>query len=163
MKKYLLPAVALWLLFCSGEAGKATYIKVYFPEGFAVTAELAVTDEERQQGLMFREKINPDQGMLFVFGEEDIYSFWMKNMRFPIDILWLDKDKRIVHIETEIPPCLRDPCPSYTSTVPAIYVLELQSGSVKRLGLRLYETIDFVLPRNLIEVGSPRVEEGNND
>jgi uncharacterized membrane protein (UPF0127 family) len=149
MKGKFFLALSLFLLFCSSQAGKKSFIKAYFPNGFAVTAELAITDEERQQGLMFREKINADQAMLFLFEEEEIHSFWMKNMRFPIDILWLDSQKRIVHLEPNVPPCSSDPCPSYTPGAPAIYVLELQSGCAEKQGLRLYDRIAFVLPKNV--------------
>jgi len=123
------------------------YVKVFLPNQFSLTAELAVTDEERQVGLMFREKINWDQGMLFVFKREGIYSFWMKNMRFSIDILWLDREKRIVHLETKVPPCPNDPCPSYSSSHPALFVLELKAGSVDKHQLKLYDKIEFILPK----------------
>jgi hypothetical protein len=140
------------LLFLAGilaaEQPRAS-IKVFFPDGSSATAELAVTDSERQLGLMHRPRINADQGMLFVFEEEDVHAFWMKNMRFPIDILWLDKDRRIVHIAPRVPPCLQDPCPSYPCPLPAKYVLELKSGESEARRLRLYDRLEFVLPRNL--------------
>lgn len=134
-------------LFCSGQSTRERFIKVYFPDGFSATAELAVSDEERAQGLMFREKLNEDQAMLFLFEGEEVHSFWMKNMRFAIDILWLDSQKRIVHLESRVPPCPKDPCPSYTPAAPAAFVLEVQAGFVEKHGLRLYDRIDFVLPK----------------
>jgi uncharacterized membrane protein (UPF0127 family) len=149
MKNKAVLILSLFLLFCSGRAQRNKFIRVYFPDGFFVTAELAVTDEERQQGLMFREKINEDQAMLFIFEDEGIYSFWMKNMRFPIDILWLDGQKRIVHIEAEVPPCRSDPCPSYDPGVEALYVLELRSGCAARHGLKLYDRLNFILPKSV--------------
>jgi uncharacterized membrane protein (UPF0127 family) len=87
--------------------------------------------------------------MLFLFEEEGIQSFWMKNMRFSIDILWLDRQRRIVHIEPDVPPCTADPCPSYTPRAAAMYVLELKNGSVKRHNLKLYDRLDFILPKVL--------------
>jgi uncharacterized membrane protein (UPF0127 family) len=136
---------------CFSTAGQAPRrsLQVFFPDGSAVTAELAVSDAERQLGLMFRPKINDDQAMLFIFEEEDTHSFWMKNMRFPIDILWLDKDRRIVHIEAQVPPCDQDPCPSYPSPQPARFVLEIRSGGASAYKLKLYDRLDFVLPRDL--------------
>jgi uncharacterized membrane protein (UPF0127 family) len=124
-------------------------VQVFFPDGSVVTAELAVSDAERQLGLMFRPGINADQAMLFIFDVEDTHSFWMKNMRFPIDILWLDKDRRIVHIEAQVPPCAQDPCPSYPSAQPARFVLEIRSGGAAAHKLKLYDRLDFVLPRDL--------------
>jgi uncharacterized membrane protein (UPF0127 family) len=147
MKRRIILLLVLLTLYCSGQAGKDRFIKVYFPDGFSATAELAVSDEERAQGLMFREKINEDQAMLFLFEEEDIHSFWMKNMRFAIDILWLDGQKRIVHLESRVPACPKDPCPSYVPAAAAAFVLELQAGFVEKHGLRLYDRVEFVLPR----------------
>lgn len=108
-----------------------------------------MTDYERARGLMFREKINPDQGMLFIFENESQRSFWMKNMIISIDILWLNKQKRIVHIEEHVPPCEEDPCPSYASKIPAIYVLELKAGSVKENDLKKFDKLNFVLGSDL--------------
>ena len=125
------------------------FVKVFFPDGFSVTAELAVTVEERQLGLMFRAEIYPDQGMLFLFEEEGYHSFWMKNVNFPLDIIWLDKEKRIVHLESHLPPCQKIPCPSYGPLLPALYVLELKTGSVEKRGLKLYDKLEFILPSDL--------------
>jgi len=96
---------------------------------------------------MFREKILPEQGMLFIFEEEGFYSFWMKNTLISLDILWLDEEKRIVHIEHAVPPCQKDPCPSYTPRFPALYVLELASGAADQNKLKLYDRLEFILPR----------------
>lgn len=122
------------------------FIKIYFPDGDSITAELAVTPEERAQGLMFRKKIEFDQGMLFIFDREDFYSFWMKNMFIPLDLIWLDREKRIVHIERCLPPCEEEPCPSYPPKVPALYVLELKAGSAAERGLKIFDRLDFILP-----------------
>jgi len=122
------------------------FVQIYFPDGQSVRAELAVTPEERAQGLMFRQKIEFDQGMLFVFEREGIYSFWMKNMAVYLDLIWLDKEKRIVHVEREVPPCAEEPCPTYASNVPALYVLELRAGSFEKRGLKMFDRLDFILP-----------------
>lgn len=122
------------------------FIKITFPNGFKVTAELAITEEQRQQGLMFRKGMKEDQGMLFIFEEENYYSFWMKNTYFPLDMLWLDSNRLIVHIEEDVPPCPVEPCPSYMPARPARYVLELVSGSVKKHGLKIGDRLDFILP-----------------
>jgi uncharacterized membrane protein (UPF0127 family) len=148
-KSWLLVLLAGLSILCSFRTGPEKFIRLHFPNGAAITAELAVSDKERQLGLMFREKINFDEGMLFIFEEESSHSFWMKNMNFAIDILWLDKEKRVVHIEEQVPPCLKDPCPSYPPLLPAMYVLELQSGSAARLKLKLYDRLEFILPRQL--------------
>ena len=145
MSRFLSFSLLFSLIVCSAETREKKFVRIFLPDGFSVTAELAVTDEERQLGLMFREKINPDQGMLFVFEQEDFHSFWMKNMRFSIDILWLDKDKRIVHVERNVPPCKELPCPSYASKYPAGYVLEIKAGSADEHKLKMFDRLEFVL------------------
>lgn len=134
------------IVFVHAPPSSDKFVKVYFPDGDSVTAELAVTLEERARGLMFRKKVDFDQGMLFIFDEEDIQSFWMKNMVIPLDILWLNREKRIVHIECNVPPCQKDPCPSYASKGPAMYVLELKAGSIEQRGLKIFDRLDFILP-----------------
>jgi uncharacterized membrane protein (UPF0127 family) len=155
MKRWLVLPLAFLTTYCSGQAGGDKFAKVYFPDGFSVTAELARSDEERARGLMFREKMAEDQAMLFLFETEEAHSFWMKNMRFAIDILWLDAQKRIVHLEKTVPPCPRDPCPSYAPSAAASFVLELQAGFAEKHGLRLNDRVEFVLPRGLSEPQNP--------
>ncbi len=124
---------------------KVSNIRIFFPDGETIIADLVKTDEERSRGLMFRNTLNVDQGMLFVFEKEGLYSFWMKNMNFAIDILWLDRQKRIVHLEHNVPPCKKEPRPSYAPLVPAKYVLELKAGSIEQRKLKMYERIEFIL------------------
>jgi hypothetical protein len=126
--------------------GRDRFIKVFFPGGRFVTVELAVTDEERARGLMFRDKVLPEQGMLFVFEEEDLHSFWMKNTLVPLDMLWLGRDRRIIHIARNVPPCAAEPCPTYGPEIPALFVLELRAGQADILGLKLQDRLEFVLP-----------------
>lgn len=95
---------------------------------------VADTPQTRTQGLSNVEQLAPNQGMLFVFDEPDTYSFWMKDMNFSLDILWLDEQGSVVHIEKNISP---DTFPqSFTPPVPAQYVLELSSGYVDMLGIQ---------------------------
>lgn len=94
--------------------------------------EIAATDAARTRGLMFRHGLKAGTGMLFVFDEEGIFPFWMKNMQFPIDMLWLDRNKRIVDIKANVPACTVDPCPVYTPSQVALYVLELPAGDARR-------------------------------
>jgi len=146
----LLLVLALGLGALCQDRGRDKFIKVFFPDGKSVTAELAVTEEERARGLMFREKVQPDQGMLFVFEREDVHAFWMKNTLVPLDMLWLDSDRRIVHIAADVPPCLADPCPSYGPGSPARYVLELRAGEAARHWLRAGDRLQFVLPEAVL-------------
>jgi uncharacterized membrane protein (UPF0127 family) len=141
-------------LFAACHGGQRDrFVKIYLPGGRAVTAELAVTDSERARGLMFREKLLADQGMLFVFGEDDFHSFWMKNTLIALDLIWLDAARRIVHIEADVPPCREEPCPTYGPKIPARFVLELKSGSAAALGIKLYDQLQFVLPEGVLRPG----------
>jgi len=147
MKKASIALILTALLgFCAFAPRRPRFVKVFLPDGASITAELAVTDEERARGLMFRERINPDQGMLFVFAAEGVHSFWMKNTKIELDMLWLDRDRRVIHIEEDVPPCLEDPCPSYGPGRPALYVLELKSGSARAHRLMISDRIEFILP-----------------
>jgi len=137
--------------FCQ-DRGSEKFIKVFFPNGKSVAAELAVTDEERARGLMFREKLLPDQSMLFVFEEEDQHSFWMKNTLIPLDMLWLDSDRRVIFIAANVPPCREDPCPSYGPSAPARYVLELKAGEAASNGIKAGDRLQFVLPAGVLKI-----------
>lgn len=86
--------------------------------------EVAKTQEERSQGLMFRDSLEPGTGMLFVFPEEDFHAFWMKNTRIPLDIIWLDNTFTVIDIQTLI-PCKETVCPTVRPQKPAQYVLEV--------------------------------------
>ena len=91
-------------------------------------SEVMGTPQGRALGLMSRESLADDEAMLFVFDEPGEYTFWMKNMNFPIDIIWLDQDKRVVYCALNVPPCSQDPCPVYAPQVKALYVLEVAAG-----------------------------------
>ncbi len=118
-------------------------VSVAFPSGRKIQAELALTPDERARGLMFRDSLAADRGMLFVFPVADFHGFWMKNCRFPIDIIWLSPEKKVVHIETAVPPCKKDPCPSYGPMRKAKYVLEVVADFTRRERLRLGDSLDF--------------------
>lgn len=90
-----------------------------------------------ERGLMFRDHMDDDHGMLFVFPDLEPRAFWMKNTRIPLDILYFDADAKFVSAMYGAPPCLSggNACPSYPSLAPARYVLELNAGVGKRLNL----------------------------
>jgi uncharacterized membrane protein (UPF0127 family) len=92
---------------------------------------------------MFRENLEWNRGMLFVFDEERTLSFWMKNTLIPLDMLFIDADLRIIDVKENVPPCKEDPCPSYTSEQPAKYVLEVNSGFALKNNLEIGDMISF--------------------
>ncbi len=106
--------------------------------------EIADTWEKQVKGLMFRESIPPDFGMLFVYELEDTRSIWMKNTLVPLDIVFLDRHKQVVDMYINVPPCKGDPCETYPSRYPAQYVLELTANRVKQLNLKIGDKIFFL-------------------
>jgi len=97
--------------------------------------EIADTRDKQALGLMFRESMAADHGMLFIFPTEAPRSFWMKNTRIPLDIMYFDEDFELVSISADTPPCRVSRCPSYPSVAPAKYVLELNAGTASELGV----------------------------
>ena len=98
--------------------------------------ELALTQQEQAKGLMFREKLDENKGMLFVFKEEAVYPFWMRNTLIPLDIIWLNYEKEVVFISKNTQPCPSDLCPSINPEKTAKYVLELNAGTADKIGLQ---------------------------
>ncbi|MBT8072450.1 MAG: DUF192 domain-containing protein [Gammaproteobacteria bacterium] len=103
--------------------------------GKTFAVELATTSEKQALGLMFRDSMPEDEGMLFIFPNEAPRSFWMKNTRIPLDIMYFDKNLKMVSLSADTPPCRVARCPSYPSTGPAMYVLELNAGKAQELGV----------------------------
>src|SRR5690554_1119221 len=103
--------------------------------GKRFSVEIADTQEKLALGLMFRDQMPEDHGMIFLFPNEAPRSFWMKNCRIPLDILYFDKDLKMVSASLNTPPCRVANCPSYPSKYPAMYVLELNGGTASRLGI----------------------------
>ena len=104
--------------------------------------KVADSQNERAKGLMFVEKMDENEGMLFVFDYSDKHYFWMKNTLIPLDIIWIDEDFTIVHIENAV-PCVEKNCPSYFPEKKAKYVLEVNSGWAERNGIKIGEKINL--------------------
>ena len=95
--------------------------------GVHVNIEIADTFDERQSGLMFRDHLDENDGMLFIFDEEGYYPFWMKNTLIPLDMIWISEDLRVVDI-LHANPCKQDPCKSYKPSGNAKYVVEVNQN-----------------------------------
>lgn len=123
-------------------------VPILTPDGTTILAELADTTEKRARGLMYRESLPKHHGMLFTFPEPQPWTFWMKNTRMPLDIIWIDDQKRIVHIERNVPICTRndDGCPNYQPNRDALYVLELAGGEADSLHLERGTRLRFDAP-----------------
>lgn len=111
------------------------------------SVDLAITPEERQQGLSGREHLPLDTGMLFVFEEERPLHFWMKEMHFPLDIIWIDARCRLVSVSANVPKpppnAGNDEIPRARSPSPARYVLEVNAGEAERNGLQPGDAVEF--------------------
>lgn len=103
--------------------------------------ELALDESSRMRGLMFRERLAPDHGMLFVFDDDREREFWMKNTLIPLDLLFFDAKGRLIATQLNAQPCRQPRCLGYRSHQPARYVLELNAGSVQQLDLHLGEQL----------------------
>ena len=150
------PAVTVLLLFLlfffssCGEkgrretAGNAQFmdetIEVVFKGGRVVVAEVVDTEEEKRKGLMFRKKLDPSGGMVFIYGEDGFYPFWMKNTLIPLDILWLKEEGggevRVVYLHKNARPCREEPCRNYFPMMAARYVLEVNAGFIDHEGIK---------------------------
>ncbi|HEY4493594.1 MAG TPA: DUF192 domain-containing protein [Candidatus Paceibacterota bacterium] len=112
--------------------------------------EIADSPAERTQGLSDRVSLPDDSGMLFIFDEPGYYSFWMKNMNFPLDIIWLDENWRVVWIDENILP---ETYPAlFNPPSPIKFVLEINTGKARELELRLGERVS--LPATIPELDS---------
>jgi uncharacterized protein len=139
-------AVAAMLVAPRAQAGPAV-IPLTLPSGKVLQVELMQNDQDRAMGLMFRPSLPMDHGLLFVFPEADFHGFWMKNCRFPIDMVWLDQAKKVVYLAEAVPPCKAEPCPVYSPMQRAQYVVEMNAGQARREKAVIGATLGFELPR----------------
>ncbi len=121
------------MLATAAAAPQPTFIA---PDGTKVRLELARTDEERAQGLMFRGALAADAGMLFVFEAEEPVPFWMKNTFIPLDMIWISSTGEAVDVHADVPPCRSDPCPNYSPSKAGRAVLEVNAGFAAAHGIR---------------------------
>jgi uncharacterized membrane protein (UPF0127 family) len=117
--------------------------KVCFNEKCYVV-ELAQTDEQRQMGLMNRENLGENKGMLFIYETDGIYTFWMKNTLMPLDMIWIDGNGTVVRIIKNCEPCGNEYCPSINPNKKARYVLEVNGGEADRINLSEGGTASFI-------------------
>ena len=103
--------------------------------GKRFNVEIADTTDKQALGLMFRDEMPAGDGMLFIFPTEAPRSFWMKNTRIALDIMYFDKDLNMVSASLDTQPCRVSRCPSYPSIAAAMYVLELNAGTAEKLGV----------------------------
>lgn len=130
------------------DASPAGLIPITLPGGTIIHAEIADTARKRAEGLMYREHLDKNRGMLFTFAQAQPWTFWMKNTKIPLDIIWMNEKKQIVHMEHNVPICTRtdDGCRQYQPNEPALYVLELGGGMAEHYKLQKGATLRFHVP-----------------
>jgi uncharacterized membrane protein (UPF0127 family) len=144
----IMTAVAWFAAACSSSNGtdEVGLTQVAFPNGVRVNAERMRTDIELMRGLMFRESLPASRGMLFIHPEENNFRYWMYQTKIPLDLIWMDRDRRIVEMSFDTPPCKSSSakeCPSYGGKFKSMYVLEVNGGIARKNGLKTGDTLDF--------------------
>lgn len=130
-------------------ASDGRLISIQTPSGVTIHAEIADTPLKRSVGLMYRDQLKKDHGMLFFFSEPQAWSFWMKNTKIPLDLIWLDAKKRVTHIERNVPICTKtdESCPQYRpNSDDALYVLEVTGGTVDGYKIEKGSKLQFGQP-----------------
>ena len=145
------PLAALLCVAAMGCVGGETnqneeLLPVTLPSGTKFFVEVADTDQLREQGLMHRDHLPSDRGMLFVFEHEQIWAFWMKNTLIPLDVLWLDAEGRIVDVAEGMQPCETTPCPLYHPDRVSSFALEIAAGRYAEEELQPGMLLSFSIP-----------------
>lgn len=127
IKTFFALSLITFLVIIFGWSGKPKH-KTLIMDGKEYTLEIADTPSKREKGLMEREKLADNEGMLFIFPQEAKHSFWMYKTLIPLKMIWLDSNWEIVHVEKNVPPCREENplrCPTYAPPRPARYVVEV--------------------------------------
>lgn len=151
MKKEILIVLAVFLIigavfWIKTPQNSANTQKILKIGDILLNVDYAITDVERKNGLSGRRGLNEDEGMLFIFETEGHYGIWMKDMNFPIDIAWLNKDKKIIYIESNVNPdtyptafyANRDGLPLLSN-----YVLETNAGFFEKSQIKIGDSAEF--------------------
>jgi uncharacterized protein len=119
--------------------------KVILPDGAVIRAEVMRKAEDVMRGMMFRDSLAEDRGMLFIHGSPGKYTYYMFQVKIPLDIIWLDSRNNVLELSENTPPCTTkaSECPVYGGKHNALVVLELAGGVAKKHGVRPGTKIDF--------------------
>jgi hypothetical protein len=146
-RRLILAAPLLW-----AACGSSTRVEdlnatiVTLPSGRKIMAETMRTPETRSRGMMFRDALPKDRGMLFVHETEGRYPYWMFNCKVPLDIIWMNKNRQVVEISLHTPPCPSsnpEECPNYGGHQNAQYVLELNGGAAIEYAIAVGSRLSF--------------------
>lgn len=109
--------------------------------------EIAKTEAKREKGLMYRNSMKKDHGMLFIFDKPEVVNFWMKHTHIALDMVFIGEDFKIVHIEKHTEPCPETAlnCPLYSSEFPVKYVLEIDADLAREYGIMDGQSVEIDL------------------
>jgi len=143
-----LVAATLTLAACGGgtRVEDLNTTAIALPDGTKILAETMVRDMDLTRGMMFRDALPPGRGMILMFPKEDRHPAFTYNVRVPLDILWMDKDQRLVEISENLPPCTlksAKACPTYGGKLASKYALELNGGGARAYRLKLGDKLSF--------------------
>lgn len=124
----------------SGDKQGVLFVK----QNVFVETELADDPYGWAKGMMFRQALDRDKGMFFVFPDETQRSFWMKNVLIPLDIIFISADKKIADIKENFQPCRASNCPAYISKEKAMYVLEVNAGFILENGIGIGDSVELI-------------------
>lgn len=146
----LLPLAALLILAaCSHSSDPVrdfTSREVTLPNGKTISAEVMTDRVDMARGMMFRDSLAAERGMLFVHGSPGRYPYFMFQVKIPLDIIWIGPDHRVVEISANTPPCASKSareCPTYGGHQTTLYVLELAGGMAAKSGVQIGSSITF--------------------
>jgi uncharacterized membrane protein (UPF0127 family) len=138
---FLVIAIFCALFFIKQKTRQTTI--VFLRNSLVFNAETAVTKAQHERGLMWRESLPQDSAMLFVFDKDDYLSFWMKNTKIPLDMIFVSSGLRVVDIKKNFQPCVSEPCDEYMSLRPAKYVIEVNAGISDKKDIIIGDEVRF--------------------
>ena len=130
----------LVILFATSSQKRMMTVSV---RDFRLNVEIAKTSQKRQKGLCCRESLPANQGMLFVYSKPGNQRFWMKDTKIPLDMFWLNEDKKVVHIERSVQPSSYPKL--FGTEIPSQYVLETNAGFAQKHNIHVGDTASFKL------------------
>jgi uncharacterized membrane protein (UPF0127 family) len=149
MRALLLVSLCIGLAACSNNA---TSLEDYdartvtLPDGSTVKAEVMMNPTDMARGMMFRDTFPEGRGMLFIHGSEDNHRYFMYQVKIPLDMVWMDKNRKVVEIAENVPPCKTakaSECPTYGGERLSMFVLELPGGYARKHGIREGAVLQF--------------------
>jgi uncharacterized membrane protein (UPF0127 family) len=148
MRALVLVCLVISLIGCGSRSSPMEDLRtrdVTLPGGHVIKAESAVDTRDMMRGLMFRNSLAEDHGMLFVHPVSGRYSYWMYQTYIPLDMLWMDENHKIVEMVESAPPCktAASKCAHFGGNETARFVLELNGGGIRKYGIKLGQTIEW--------------------